>query len=86
MAFYVICLSKWNGKGAHVHKVIGVANDMKVAQELMVEKALHVAKWHGQLRNNELHVQDKFERNEQVLPIRDFKDHAASIVNSSMLN
>lgn len=66
MAFYVVSVAKWNGEGAHIHETIGLTNDKDVAHDLMVEKALFMAKLHGHLKNGDLTHQSKFGREETV--------------------
>jgi hypothetical protein len=75
MAFYVVVATKWNDKGGHSKKIVGITDDLKVAQELMLEKALHLAKWKDHLRGNELYIQPEIYGRERSIRFRDLNNH-----------
>lgn len=59
-AVFIVTIAKWNAKGAHRWKVVGVCQDLDVARALMVEKFLHVVSQNGQLDENRVYFRRQF--------------------------
>lgn len=81
MTLYLINMAKWNGKGNHKQKAIGVTERFELAQKLMVEKALHLTERENQREGNILRYHNKFDDVEQELHLDDIGDYKSVLYN-----
>lgn len=74
MTLYLVNMAKWNGKGSHKQKSIGVTEQFELAQKLMVEKVLHMTEREKQRDGNVLRYHNKFDDIERELYLGDLDD------------